>query len=192
MSTQPTSPFQLLSGKTPWYPRPDPTLSPATNDALRRAFDDIYQIVNSLSLGLQVTGSGKIVVPAAPKPPALVTGCQLTLSRAGFWIVFGSVTFDITDAGDIGSVFSVILGTQGQQQTGAKAGGVAAPVNLIPQGQVLVQAQPAIQTVTQNWSLRGVQGAQVRLLVEKDVHGAGTTSQVLGANSAIAAVWCGL
>lgn len=106
--------------------------------------------------------------------------------------MFGSVTFDITDAGDIGSVFSVILGTQGQQQTGAKAGGVAAPVNLIPQGQVLVQAQPAIQTVTQNWSLRGVQGAQVRLLVEKDVHGAGTTSQVLGANSAIAAVWCGL
>lgn len=191
MSSVPTSPIQLLSGSTPWYPKYDPTLSKDANQAFRKAFDAIYQLVNSLSLGFQATGSGKIVVPASPKPPVLVTGCQLKLSRAGLWVVLGSATFQVTDAGDIGSVFSLQLGTQGQQQAGAQSM-VNPPATLVPQGQLLVQAQPVTQTISMNWSFKANAGAQVRLLVQKDSHGAGTTSQVLGAESAIAAIWVGL
>jgi hypothetical protein len=191
MASPTTSPFQLISGTSPWYPKPDPALSAQTNLAIRRAFDDIYQLVNSLSLGVQATGSGKIVVPAAPAPPALVTGCQLSLPRAGLWIVIGCVTFQIQDAGDIGSVFSLLLGAQGQQQAGP-ATGVSSPNMLVPQGQLEAQAQPVIQTIAQNWSFRANQGASARLLVQKDSAGTGTTSQVLGANSAISAIWAGL
>lgn len=192
MSTPITSPLLLLSTKAPWYPRYDAKLSKETNDALRRAFDDIYQLLGSLSIGLQATGTGKILVPAAPTVPALVTGCQLKLPRQGLWIIFGSVTFSVSDAGDVGSIFSLILGTTGQQQSGVKTG-VANPINLVAQGQLKVAAQPVIQTIPgPPWSARFNVNGTVKLLVQKDSSGSGATSSVLGANSAIAAVWAGL
>src|ERR1700757_1607147 len=113
-----TSPLQLLSGKTPWYPQHDPALSAQTQLALRRAFDNIYQITGTLlPLGAQATGTGSVIVPAAPVAPAAIPGCQITFPRAGLWLVTGVWSVQILDAADLGHPFSGSL----------LVGGLAAP-----------------------------------------------------------------
>src|SRR5579864_7244383 len=100
--SNPTSPVQLLSGKTPYYPQPDPSLSPQTREALRRVFDNIYQIAGTLlPLGVQAFGKGTVIVPAAPVAPSAVPGCQIVFSRAGLWLVTGVWSLKVLDAGDL-------------------------------------------------------------------------------------------
>src|SRR5215472_10092523 len=103
ITTPPTSPNQLTSTKAPWYPMPDPKLSKETSLAIRRAFDNIYQIMGGLlPFGIAATGTAQIVIPAAvANPPASIPGCQIKIARAGLWQVIGTFSIQVLDAGDL-------------------------------------------------------------------------------------------
>jgi hypothetical protein len=185
----PTAPAQL-PGTGLWYPPPDPSLSKQTQLALRRAFDQIYQISGTLiSVGVQATGQGTVVVPAAPNAYAAVTACKVVFPRAGLWLVTGVLSFQVLDAGDLNHpIYGSLLIGGLQQQPGQSI--VAARQQA--QARLLVQAQPETHTIAQTWSFRANANGNAQLQVQKDAAATGTHTLVDGANSSIMAVWCGL
>jgi hypothetical protein len=190
MST-PSSPLQLLSGKTPWYPTHDSALSSGANYAFRRTFDNIYQIAGTLlPLGVSATGMGTVIVPADPKPPATVPSCQITLTRVGLWLVTGVFSIKVLAAGDLGKAFSGSLFVQGLQLPPGQSV-VPSPAQLA-KAVLLVQAQPETHTISQTWAIRVRANATARLQIQSANGALGTTSLVDAANSSIIAVWCGL
>jgi hypothetical protein len=185
----PTSPSQL-QGPNLWYPQIDPKLSPNTQLALRRAFDDIYQISGTLlPSGVQATGTGKVVIPPATSAFAQVTGCKITFSKAGLWLVTGVFSIQVLDAGDLNlPIYGSLLVGGLQQQSGQP---IVAPRQQA-QARLLVQAQPETHTIAQTWSFRANQNGTAQLQVQKDKTATGTHTLVDCNNSSIAGVWCGL
>jgi hypothetical protein len=192
MSPIPTSPTQLISGKTPWYPTHDPALSQGSNRALRRLFDYIYQITGTLiSLGVQATGTGPVVIPVAvTNPPGTVPGCAVTFPRAGLWLITGVFCVNVLDAGDIGLAITGSLLVQGLQAPPGQT--VVAPTTQQAKAVLVVQAQPETHMIAQTWQARVNSGGNARLQIIKDAAAPVTLSQVDGLNSSILAVWCGL
>lgn len=191
MASAPTSPLQLITGKSPWYPTHEAALPERTNYALRRVFDNVYQLAGSLlPLGVAATGIGTLVVPAAPTPPATIPNCQITFSRAGLWLVTGVFSIQVLDAGDLNFAFNGALLVQGTQQP---AGQSVVPSAIQPAKAILlVQAQPETHTIAQVWAVRVNANATARLQIQKATGATGTHSLVDAANSAVIATWCGL
>jgi hypothetical protein len=187
----PTSPVQLLSGKTPWYPRPDPALSHETKDALRRAFDNIYQIAGTLlPIGVQATGRGTVLIPATATAPATVPSCQITFQRAGLWLVTGVWSIQVLDAGDLALPITGSLLVAGLQAPPGQT--VVAPTVQQAKAVLKVQAQPVTHSVAQTWSFRVNANATARLQIQKDPAATGTHTLADGSNSSVLGVWCGL
>lgn len=185
----PTSPSQLQDQQL-WYPPPDPALSAQTRLALRRAFDQIYQIKGSLlAAGVQATGNGQVVIPPATSAFAQVTGCKITFPKAGYWIVIGVFSIQVLDAGDLNlPIYGSLLVGGLQQQPGQQI--VAARQQA--QARLLVQAQPETHTISQAWAFRVNANGTAQLQVQKDKTATGTHTLVDCSNSSIAGVWCGL
>lgn len=186
-SAVPLPPVRQGAQSPRFYPRPDPSVSKQVNDALRRIFDLGYTVTDSLTpLVVAALGNSLVTVPADPTPPLNVPGCQLTLARAGIWIVMGTFTFLVNDAADIGSVFTGSLYASGLGQPATQI--ISPPAMPLGFARLQVQAQPSIATVAQTWIVTAKAGAIVRLRCQKDVAGTGA-SQCDGGNSSIAAMW---
>jgi len=191
MSSLPTSPVQLISGKTPWYPRPDPALSSQTKDALRRAFDNIYQIAGTqLPLGVQTAGRGTVVIPATATAPATVPGCQITFPRAGLWLVTGVWSIQVLDAGDLALPITGSMLVAGLQAPPGQT--VVAPTVQQAKAILKVQAQPETHMISQTWSFRVNLNGTAQLQIQKDPTATGTHTLADGGNSSVLGVWCGL
>jgi hypothetical protein len=191
MATNPV-PQPLAPSAGLWYPTPPHDTPTWLKQALRRAFDSIYQMQGQLlPSGAFNVGSGTIKVPLAPAWNAL-TNCAITLPRAGLWTFFGTVTFDIKNSGDINFVFLVSLLVSGLAAS-TPSTTIAKP-SAIQSGmpQALVQSQPTQITVAGVWQTRVIANARAVLQVQKDKHAdAGVHSLADCANSMIAGVWCG-
>jgi hypothetical protein len=182
MATNPV-PQPLAPAKGNWYPTPPAGTPDWLKQALRRAFDAIYQTQGQLL----PTG----LVPLAPHW-ANLTNCVVTLPRAGLWTVVGSVTFDIKDAADVGFAFFVSLLVSGLSSTTPSTTIVKPNAIQSGQPQALVQAQPAQITVAGVWQFRAIANAVAQLQVQKATGADATLTSVAdAANSTIGAVWCG-
>jgi hypothetical protein len=184
-------PLPLAPNKGLWYPTPDKDTPEWLKRALRKAFDAIYQTQGQLlPTGVFAVGAGTIVVTQAPNWSA-IPGCSITLPRAGLWTAFGSVTFDIKDAGDLNFAFLaglVVTGLAASTQS-TRIANPSARQSGSPQ--VLVQSQPTQITVSGVWQFNVVANAVAVLQAQKDKLAPNTLSQVDAANSMIGAVWCG-
>lgn len=192
LAPPPTSPSQLAPNKSPWYPRIDPKLSKETNDALRRAFDDIYQIVGGLlPFGVAAIGTKQIVIPAAvTNPPASIPGCQIKFTRAGLWLVTGVFSIQVLDDGDLALPINGSLLVSGLQTP--RGQGVQPRATQNAQAVLQVQAQPEFVTIAQTWSFRALAGGTAQLQIVKDQTATGTHTLADGPNCSIQGVWCGL
>lgn len=194
MGSTPTTPLlpPPTSSKTRWYPTPDKSLSPQSQIAIRRAFDNIYQIDDALlPIGVQAFGTSSVVIPAAvTNPPASIPGCSVVFPRAGLWQVTGVFAIQVLDAGDLAlPIYGSIL-VQGLQVASGQS--VAPVTNLLQRAVIQVQAQPEFHMISQAWSFRVNAKGNARLQVVKDTTATGTHTLVDGLNSSILAVWCGL
>jgi len=192
MATTPIPAIRPLApGVGQWYPTPPHDTPDWLKQALRRVFDDIYQLQGLLSpAGVFVIGTKPVVVTQAPKW-SQIPNCVVTLPRPGSWAAFGSVTFDINAAGDIGKVFLVGLSVSGLAAP-AQSTRIINPSAVQPGNpQALVQAQPAQITVAGVWQFHVTVNAAVQLQVQKDKTAPNSTSQADGVNCMLGAVWCG-
>ena len=153
-----------------WYPNFEPSVSFEVKNAVRRAFDILYQLRDALGpLTLWARGTGSQEIDTMP---LAVNGCALTLPRQGQWLVTGCFTIVID--GDAGQLFSGTLNRRGNSPA--------------PQEKAQLVAGTTA-TVTQQWLIAADQGDSVNLLIVKD--GGGGTSAIDGLNTTISATWAG-
>jgi hypothetical protein len=178
-----------------YYPSLDPTLPDAewkkrVQEALRRVFDFAYQDNGQAGpIAQYAIGAGTVVVPVQTTAISNVPGAQITLPRAGNWVVVGSFTFSVEGAGDVDVVFNGFLFVAGLKGQLPATELVEPPVLQKGNAKLKVQSQPTIVTVSQAWRVTVEADATAKLQVAK-ASGTGT-SKCDGANSAIAAAWTG-
>lgn len=160
-----------MARRVRWYPVLGENLTGPVYDAFRRVLDFIYETRDEQSpFQLWTAGSGELTVTDSDNP---VPGCDLTLTRSGWWVVTG--VFSVVVDGDGGQVFTCSLYHRGISND-VKAFVKAATGTTV--------------TVSQSWRVHGVTRDFVQLQVVKD--GGAGDSTVDGDNSTITATWQGV
>ncbi len=159
-----------MSRRVKWYPTLSEALSGPVYDAFRHVLDFIYETRDEQSpLQLWTSGSGDLEITTVDNP---VPGCELSLTRAGWWIVVGTFSVVVTDAAQL---FTCSLYHQG----------AASDVKAFVEG-----ASGTTVTVSQSWRVDGAVQNLVQLQISKE--GGAGGSVVDGRNSTITATWQGV
>ncbi len=155
-----------------WYPTFEPNVSYSVSNAIRIAFDSLYQQRDSMNpLALQGRGLESQEISTTP---IAVNGCTVIVPRGGQWLVTGNFTIEVI--GDSGQLFSGSVAKRGvTQQTQTKA-------QLNPGSDMIV-------TISQQWVIPVSQGETLGLTIVKAAGGG--TSAIDGLNTTITAAWAG-
>lgn len=153
-----------------WYPSFEAAVPFSVQNAVKVAFDWLYQQRDSLNpLALQGRGQQSQEISTTA---IAVAGCTVTLPRGGQWLVTGNFTINVIgDSNQLFSGFVVKRGTAEQVQA-----------------QLEVGANATI-TISQQWLIPGSQGEVVGLSIVKE--GGAGTSTIDGLNTTITAAWAG-
>ncbi len=163
----------MPTGAQRYRPPTDPSVPRSVQEALRVAFDRLYQGLDQLGpISVYQRGnnySGPLLISTTH---TTIPGCRLTLGRSGQWTVFGC--FSLRAIGDNGQIFEGTMVHRGVTQQ-AKA--------------ILKPSADIDVTVSQAWEIEADLNDSIWLQVSKD--GGVGTSVADGENSVISAVWGG-
>lgn len=156
--------------KQSWYPNFEPTIPYSVKEAFRRVLDFIYEQRDQRG-ALALYARGLEMEQIIDVVPVAVNGCSITIPRTGSYLVTGVFTIEVDDAGQL---FSGILRLRG---------------NTPQQAAVFMGASGTTVQMIQQWFVTQNLGDTLSLSIQKE--GGGGTSNVLGVQTTISAIWSG-